>query len=220
MVIPFPPWSSFLAALSRERLNFCCHSIDSPLNLTDVWCYAETQSAWLLSATGDCNSCQYNLKGCVLSTKGSSGNDGYQLMLHFSILSRPSISTCAEIKEYVLAEWPLSITQNKSSLGGVFLGPYLSPTKCLWCLSRSIYCTSKNVPLWTCWAGCQIHWPLLIRILALNSKFLGLYLPLQCLIKSVWDWSFRPQVCRSYKLNSLLNAGSSHFKSYLLYVEI
>lgn len=36
MVIPFPPWSSFLAALSRERLNFCHPSMGLPLNISDV----------------------------------------------------------------------------------------------------------------------------------------------------------------------------------------
>lgn len=112
-----------------------------------------------------CNICQHNLQGSLVSTKGSSGNYGYLLMLHISILSRSSIGMCAESKESVLAEWPLSITQNWGSLWGAFPAPYLSRAEWLWCWSRNISCVSKNVPLWTCWAGCQIRWTLLIGYL-------------------------------------------------------
>lgn len=186
MVIPFPPWSSFLSALSRERLNFCHLSMGLPLNLTDIgWC-AETQSPWQLSATGDCVTfVSATLRDLYLPLK-----DPVEMMDICSHCTSPSFqahpSPCVQKQGVCVSRVPLSITQDRGSLWGACPGPYLSPTKWLWCWSCSIYCVSKNIPLWTCWAGCQIHWTLLIGILALNSKVLGLYLPFQCLINSVW----------------------------------
>lgn len=122
-----------------------------------------------------CNICQHNLQGSLVSTKGSSGNYGYLLMLHISILSRSSIGMCAESKESVLAEWPLSITQNWGSLWGAFPAPYLS--------RADQKCPTVNLLGWLSNTLNSSGW-----ILAWNSKFLGLYLPLQCLISSVWGW--------------------------------
>lgn len=96
MVFPFPPWSIFLAALPGERRNFCCPSVNFPLNATDTALGRDSASPWRLCGTGDYKSRRHNLKGSVLSARGSSGNAEYLLPLYLPVRLRPSVSTSAE----------------------------------------------------------------------------------------------------------------------------